>query len=97
MPTDDMITPTELRQFHYCPRVVFFARCTPVRRRETVLMTHGREKHESELLQERRRALSRYDLTEGERRYDVRLSRHGGSNGTESRGLLKSERDFIRL
>ena len=74
MPTDDMITPTELRQFHYCPRVVFFARCTPVRRRETVLMTHGREKHESELLRERRRALSRYDLTEGERRYDVRLS-----------------------
>lgn len=82
MPTDDMITPTELRQFHYCPRVVFFARCTPVRRRETVLMTHGREKHESELLRERRRALSRYDLTEGERRYDVRLSNAAlGLNG----------------
>ena len=68
-----LITPTELRQWHYCPRVVFFERCTPVRRRETILMTHGREKHRSELVKERRRTLSRYDLAEGERRYDVRL------------------------
>lgn len=69
-----LITPTELRQWHYCPRVVFFERCTPVRRRETVLMTHGREKHLSELRRERRRTLSRYELTEGERRYDLRLT-----------------------
>ena len=70
----DLITPTELRQWHYCPRVVFFERCTPVRRRETVLMMHGREKHQRELQLERRRNLSRYDLAEGERRYDVRLT-----------------------
>ena len=37
-------------------------------------MTHGREKHRSELVKERRRTLSRYDLAEGERRYDVRLT-----------------------
>lgn len=72
-----LITPTELRQWHYCPRVVFFERCTPVRRRETVLMTHGREKHERELQLERRRTLSRYELAEGERRYDVRLTSTG--------------------
>lgn len=69
-----LITPTELRQWHYCPRVVFFERCTPVRRRETILMMHGREKHQTELVKERRRTLSRYDLAEGERRYDVRLT-----------------------
>ncbi len=69
-----LITPTELRQWQYCPRVVFFERCTPVKRRETVLMTHGREKHQTELVKEQRRTLSRYELTEGERRYDVRLS-----------------------
>lgn len=69
-----LITPTELRQHHYCPRVVFFERCTPVRRRETVLMTHGRERHQTELARERRRTLSRYDLTEGERRYGLRLT-----------------------
>ncbi|GBF06012.1 CRISPR-associated exonuclease, Cas4 family [Deinococcus aerius] len=74
MPEPLLITPTELRQHHYCPRVVFFERCTPVRRRETVLMTHGREKHQTELLRERRRTLSRYDLAEGERRYDLRLT-----------------------
>lgn len=69
-----LITPTELRQHHYCPRVVFFERCTPVKRRETVLMTYGREKHQSELRKERQRTLSKFDLTEGERRYDVRLT-----------------------
>ncbi|MEF2280296.1 CRISPR-associated protein Cas4 [Deinococcus sp. YIM 134068] len=77
-----LVTPTELRQHHYCPRVVFFARCTPVKRRETVLMTHGRERHQQEGERERRRTLSRYDLTEGERRYDVRLtSERLGLNG----------------
>ncbi|MFC4427190.1 CRISPR-associated protein Cas4 [Deinococcus navajonensis] len=69
-----LVTPTELRQHHYCPRIVFFERCTPVQRRETISMTHGREKHQSELLKERRRTLSRYELTEGERCYDVRLT-----------------------
>lgn len=77
-----LITPTELRQWHYCPRVVFFERCTPVRRRETILMMHGREKHQTELVKERRRTLSRYDLAEGERRYDVRLTNSAlGLNG----------------
>ncbi|KEF34475.1 CRISPR-associated protein Cas4 [Deinococcus sp. RL] len=74
MPEPLLVTPTELRQHHYCPRVVFFERCTPVRRRETVLMTYGREKHQAELLKERRRTFSRYELTEGERRYDLRLT-----------------------
>jgi len=69
-----MITPTELRQHHYCPRIVFFERCTPVRRRETVLMTTGRDQHQAELERERRRTLSRYTLRAGERRYDVRLT-----------------------
>ena len=72
--TERLITPTELRQHHYCPRVVFFERCTPVRRRETVLMTSGREKHQAELTRERRRTLARYALTEGERRYNVQLT-----------------------
>lgn len=77
-----LVTPTELRQWRYCPRVVFFERCTPVRRRETVLMTHGREKHQTELARERRRTLSRYELTEGERHYDVRLGNTSlGLNG----------------
>lgn len=69
-----LVTPTELRQWHYCPRVIFFERCTPVRRRETVLMTYGREKHQKELQLERRRTLSRYELAAGERHYDVRLT-----------------------
>lgn len=37
-----------------------------------------------------------YSVTEAAAVLD-RWGWHGGSNGTESRGLLKSERDFIRL
>lgn len=74
MNDSDWITPAELRQWHYCPRVVFFERCTPIRRRETILMTHGRDIHQTEQQKEKRRTLSRYELGEGERRYNVRLT-----------------------
>ena len=68
-----MVTPTELRQFHYCPRVLFFERCTPVQRRETRRMGYGRENHDCENRLERERSLGRYGLLEGERRFSVRL------------------------
>lgn len=68
-----MITPAELRQYHYCPRVVFYERCTPVRRRETRRMQYGREAHDAEAALERQRSLRRYGLHEGQREFGVRL------------------------
>lgn len=69
-----MVNPAELRQYTYCPRVVFYARCTPVRRRETRRMTYGREAHDKETALEKQRSLQRYGLHEGERAFDVRLT-----------------------
>jgi CRISPR-associated exonuclease Cas4 len=68
-----LVTPTELRQHHYCPRILFFERCTPVRRRETRRMEYGRENHDRETKLERERSLQRYGLLEGERRFSVQL------------------------
>lgn len=68
-----MITPAELRQYSFCPRVVFYERCTPVRRRETRRMQYGREAHDAESALEKQRSLQRYSLHEGEREFGVRL------------------------
>jgi len=68
-----VITPAELRQYHYCPRIVFYERCTPVRRRETRRMQYGREAHDAETALEGQRSLQRYGLHEGQRECNVRM------------------------
>lgn len=68
-----MITPAELRQYHYCPRILFYERCTPVRRRETRRMQYGREAHDVETALERQRSLQRYGLHEGQREFGVTM------------------------
>lgn len=93
--TSSLITPTELRQFHYCPRVVFFERCTPISRRQTILMMHGQEKHQAEQQRERRRQLSRYELTEGERQYNVKLTNEAlGLTGEMDLLIVQDDRAF---
>ena len=68
-----MITPADLRQYDYCARVLFFERCTPVKRRETRMMQYGREAHDVENALEKERSLQRYRLHEGERKFNVKL------------------------
>ena len=68
-----VITPADLRQFEYCARILFFERCTPVKRRETRMMQYGREAHDVENALERERSLQRYGLHTGERHFNVRL------------------------
>jgi len=68
-----MITPAELRQYHYCPRIIFYERCTPVYRRETRRMQYGREAHDAEAALEKQRSLQRYGLHQGQREFGVHL------------------------
>ena len=67
------LRPTDLRQYEYCPRVVFYDHCTPFRRRETAKMAYGKDAHHLERLLEKRRSLRRYDLHQGRRDFDVKL------------------------
>ena len=71
-----MITPAELRQYHYCARVIFYERCTPVKRRETRRMHYGREAHDAETALEKQRTLQRYGLHEGTRSFNVSMTNH---------------------
>ncbi len=64
----------DLKQFEYCPRIVFYNTVMPVERKSTVKMERGKEIELKLDALEARRTLRRYRLAEGERRYHVSLS-----------------------
>lgn len=69
-----IFTVTDLKQFTYCPRVVFYTYCLPLLRPETFKMQESQQAHQEERVRERRRSLSTYGLPEGERAFDVPLA-----------------------
>jgi CRISPR-associated exonuclease Cas4 len=68
------LTVTDIRQYHYCPRVVYYTYVQPLERPVTFKMEHGQAAEEREREREVRRTLYRYGLGEGEREFDVALS-----------------------
>lgn len=65
---------TDLKQFAYCPRVVYYRYCLPLLRPTTYKMAAGVEAHDKATEDEQRRSLRAYGLDEGERRFDVTLT-----------------------
>jgi len=65
---------TDLKQFAYCPRVVYYSYCLPLLRPMTFKMKAGIEAHEAASVAEQRRSLRAYGLEAGERRFDVALT-----------------------
>ncbi len=71
---DHLFTVTDIKQYTYCPRVVYYERCLPHIRPRTVKMDSGQRAHEDEQKRAARRNFSSYGLKEiGERLFDVRL------------------------
>ncbi len=69
-----VITVTDLRQWTYCPRVVYYTTSLGLQRRPvTVKMQEGRQREREALALERRRTLARYGLREGTRSTGVAL------------------------
>ena len=69
-----LFTVTDLKQFTYCPRVVFYEQCLPRVRPRTYKMDAGRDAHDIEAKRAARRNLSQYGEMEGERYFDVALT-----------------------
>lgn len=70
-----VITVTDLRQWTYCPRVVYYTSSLGIRRRPvTFKMLEGQQREREALALERRRTLARYGLHEGTRSIGVALS-----------------------
>jgi CRISPR-associated exonuclease Cas4 len=64
---------TDLKQWTYCPRVLYYRYCLPEIRPITDLITAGIASHRDEAGREERRSLRTYGLTVGERAFDVGL------------------------
>lgn len=67
------LTVSDLKQWAYCPRVVFYHYCMPGLRPQTFKMKASQEEHEEEKERERRRTGQIYDLPDAERLENVRL------------------------
>ena len=66
-------TVTDLKQYEYCPRIVYYTYCLPLIRPTTFKMEAGQQAHEAAPDLERRRSLKAYRLSDGERQFDARL------------------------
>lgn len=69
-----LLTVTDLKQYDFCARVLFYERCLPHFRPRTYKMDAGRDAHEHESKLAARRTLSKFGLASGERQFDVRLT-----------------------
>ena len=68
-----MLKASDVKQFLYCPRVVYFSYVMPVPRKVTRKMEYGKEEHLDLERLEQRRKLRSYDLAGGERHYRTKL------------------------
>jgi CRISPR-associated exonuclease Cas4 len=65
---------TDLKQWSYCPRILYYHSCLPAVRPVTYKMEAGIEAGHAEEGREERRSLRAYGLSEGEREFNVPLS-----------------------
>lgn len=68
-----MLLVSDLRQYAYCPRIVYYRTCLPSVRPVTYKMTAGQAAHQDEADRERRRSLRTYRIADGTRAFDVAL------------------------
>lgn len=64
---------SDIRQYVYCPRIIYFNYVLPVPRRRTVKMETGQTTHIEFADLEKRRTFSRYRLEAGEREFRVQM------------------------
>lgn len=64
---------SDVKQYFYCPRVLYFTYVMPVRKKVTRKMEYGKEEHVELERLEKRRKLCSYNLSAGERRFRTNL------------------------
>jgi CRISPR-associated exonuclease Cas4 len=64
----------DLKQWTYCPRIVFYSYVMPVDKKRTYKMQYGRSAEEAIDRLEKRRKLTEFGLAEGRRQFHVRFS-----------------------
>jgi len=67
------LTVTDIKQYFFCPRVIYFTYCMTLIRPTTTKMEFGKQSHKREEGLQKRRSLVKYQLIKGERRFNLRL------------------------
>lgn len=68
-----LIRVSDLKQYPYCPRIIYWTYCCPVEPPATYKMEWGKEQHTEEEQKELRRTLDRFGLKSGEKRFGVQI------------------------
>lgn len=68
----DLVTVTDIKQWGYCKRVVYYQRCLPDIRPITYSMRHGKQQHDEQPRHAMRRVLPAQDVASGKREFAVR-------------------------
>ncbi len=86
---------SDLKQYFYCPRIIYYTYCLPVPRPVTHPMQVGATEHEVLSVFERRRSLKRYGLSDGERRFHAPLQASSlGLTGVLDMLIITQEQAF---
>ncbi|MFW6237789.1 MAG: CRISPR-associated protein Cas4 [Halanaerobiales bacterium] len=88
---------TDIKQYMYCRRIIYFTYCQPVKKKNTYKMKFGKEQHDIVDRLEKRRTLKRYGLDKGEKifRYKVYSHKLGLSGRLDM--LVKTDREYIPI
>jgi CRISPR-associated exonuclease Cas4 len=70
---EEMMTVSLLKQYTYCPRVVYYETCTLDVRPTTYKMQAGSDAHDRERNRAARRSMFAYHIQTGERHFDVHI------------------------
>jgi len=68
-----MFRVSDVRQYVYCPRIIYYNYVIPVPRHKTVKMESGQASHQDFAEMEKRRTLAKYGLDSGRREFSVYL------------------------
>ena len=90
-----MLRVSDLKQYIYCPRIVYYHYVMPVEKKATYKMEHGKVAEEEIAKLESRRKLKPYGLSEGKRVFDCWLTAKGaGLTGRLDMLIIKGEDYF---
>jgi len=64
---------TDVKQYFYCPRIIYFTYVCPVQKKVTAKMQYGKDAHLELDRLEKRRTFKRYNFKEGERKFHASL------------------------
>lgn len=68
-----MIQISDIKQYIYCPRIIYYQHCLLIDKKDTYKMESGTSKHSIEELLESRRNLKSFDLYKGKKDFEVYL------------------------